>query len=282
VKCNHQLKNDKLFNLSTIETLEHLEVRYSGELTDDIWDHIANMPKFCIWHFDLHYCEITDADLEQIATNLKCQVQSLDLSNVTDTGLGHIGKILELRDLRFQNCDNITVASFECLVTLPKLQHLHLFNCGITDAHLVYISKMSELRDLNLAHNSDITRTGLDYLATGRLSKLQTLNLYECFDITDAGLTSICRLSELQTLNVSSFSCDITNVGLEYLSKKLLKLQELDLQSCGKLTDAGLHYLTKLPALRYLDVSVNDGITRECIEHLKAKFPRLCLEHTVG
>jgi hypothetical protein len=251
---SRELKNNELVDLSMIGTLEHLEIKLSRHTIDVVLKHITKLSN--LKHVEVKYFgKITDSEWSYIAYMPKTWIWHFDLSQC-DTDFEQMAKMLKY-----------------------QVQSLGLSDCDLTDDDCVHIGKMSELRDLDLTDNySTITRACLKPIS--KLLKLHTLRLYECFSITDADLEIICLLLELQCLELSSFDCEITDVGAKYMSGKLLKLQSLDLQSCFSLTDAGLTYLAELPALRYLDVSVNCIITPECIEHIKAKFPRLGLEHT--
>jgi hypothetical protein len=82
-------------------------------------------------------------------------------------------------------------------------------------------------------------------------SKITALDLAENRKVTDDGLECLKKLPQLVYLNLSS--CDITNIGLEYLLT-MQQLRILNLSYCHRLTDLGLRTLKGLPHLAYLDL----------------------------
>jgi len=92
-------------------------------------------------------------------------------------------------------------------------------------------------------------------------SKFQlSLNLYMSKKIKDK---SFENLGNLHTLDVSY--CNITDKGLEYLSK--IQLNTLILSCCKKITDEGIKHLNK-DKLHTLDITGCRKITDEGIKHL--------------
>ncbi len=123
-----------------------------------------------------------------------------------------------------------------------------------------------KLQTLDLRNCYNITDSGLESLKT--LTSLQTLDLFNCKKITDSGLEHLKALTSLQTLNL--LNCGkITDKGLEHL-KTLTSLQSLNLEDCYKITDRGLEHLKALTSLQSLDLFNCEKITDNGLEHLKA------------
>lgn len=83
------------------------------------------------------------------------------------------------------------------------------------------------------------------------LQQLVMLNLSENRNISDNGLRSLHRLTNLQILNLSSVG--LTNAGMAHLSV-LSRLENLDLSFCNRITDPGLKALRSLPNLTTLNL----------------------------
>jgi hypothetical protein len=95
--------------------------------------------------------------------------------------------------------------------------------------------------------------------------------------VTDAGLVSLKRLTQLQTLDV--FDGDVTDDGLKHLTG-LSHLQTLNL-SRTQVTDAGLKDLKALTQLQTLDLS-DTQVTNAGLEDIKglSQLQTLYLEGT--
>ena len=71
-----------------------------------------------------------------------------------------------------------------------------------------------------------------------RVSKLTTLVLFQCDNVTDAGLIEIGRgCSNLQSLDLT-YCKNITDATLIEIGKGCPKLQSLDLSGCYRINDA--------------------------------------------
>ena len=129
----------------------------------------------------------------------------------------------------------------------PNLEHLDLNGCNITDAGLALLPHFTKLHTLDLSGCKNITNAGLAHLQ--KFTNLEHLDLNGC-NITDAGLRYLQDLP-LETL-VLSFCSNITDAGIAHL--QVLPLQNLDLSYCRNITDEGLRYLLELH-LRKLNLS---------------------------
>jgi hypothetical protein len=87
-------------------------------------------------------------------------------------------------------------------------------------------------------------------IATSGLKAPRLLSVYECPELTDAGLAYIGRLSALEELDF--LGCPwLTDAGLAQLTG-LTALRKLCISGCKRLTDAGLAHIGRLGALRRL------------------------------
>ena len=92
--------------------------------------------------------------------------------------------------------------------------------------------------------------TDADLIHISNLTNLTSLDLRYCANITDAGLIHLSNLTNLTSLNL--YRCDkITDAGLVHLSN-LTNLTSLNLRYCANITDAGLIHLSNLTKLKEL------------------------------
>ncbi len=142
-------------------------------------------------------------------------------------------------------------------------ESLDLINSNITDTGLKKLSQnLTHLTSLNLKNCQQITDQGLTHLKN--LTSLQSLNLSGCKKITDQGFAHLKNLNSLQSLDLRHTK--LTDQGLAHL-KNLNSLQSLDLCSCD-ITDQGLAHLKDLTSLQSLNLSFCD-ITDQGLAHLK-------------
>jgi len=102
---------------------------------------------------------------------------------------------------------------------------------------------------------------------------LQSLNLRNCNQITDAGLNALRRLPLLRSVNLRNCT-KITDAGIEILSA-LPKIEDVDLSFMDQITDAGLGHLTKATTLRRLILNWCHLITAVGLLQLRQACPHL-------
>ncbi|KAL4194137.1 hypothetical protein AMTRI_Chr05g67190 [Amborella trichopoda] len=175
---------------------------------------------------------ITDLDLEFIAKtcpNLEVLMliegkhkvfessEELVLDAISDDGLCAMAtgcRRLRKVYLRRRNC--IGKRGVTALIKSSfNLTHLDLSCCGkITDEALEAIAASTSLQDLNLHGCFLITDTGLASLATGSSTRtLKRLDLSECDQISDFGVSLLRQLTNLEELSLSECGPKLTDTG---------------------------------------------------------------------
>ena len=90
----------------------------------------------------------------------------------------------------------------------PMLQMINLAYCTkVTDDALISLSKCSMLNTLEIRGCPQVSSAGLSAIAVG-CRKIAKLDIKKCYDINDAGMLSLARLSQnlCQVLiNISQF-----------------------------------------------------------------------------
>lgn len=125
-------------------------------------------------------------------------------------------------------------------------------------------NKGANIRQLDLSGCHLITDAGLTQLSS--MSEMQSLNLCECRQITDTGLSHLAGLTAMQSLNFFG-SNQITNAGLGQLVN-MTKMLALNLGHCGQITDPGLGHLSAMTKMRSLDLFGCSKITDTGLSHL--------------
>ena len=249
------MTNAGLAHLSKLLSLRYLFL--SGKnFTDAGMVHLKNIPSLRILHAG-HLPHLTDAALVHLS-----QVPNLEnlclhwATDITDDGIANLCKLQSLKMLDIGQ-SKVTDKGLAHLSRIKSLEYLHLPGKGITDDGLAYIGQLENLRNLSVGRphyidpnmNKDFyTDKGVAELA--KCKKLEELGIGS-IGITDAGLESIAKLTDLKRLSI--FGCDyITDKGLAKLTA-LKSLKYLSI-NCGDITIGGLSVFEKLPNLVKLNL----------------------------
>ncbi|MDP7034394.1 MAG: hypothetical protein QF752_07860 [Planctomycetota bacterium] len=161
-------------------------------------------------------------------------------------------------------------ASFTHLKDLNKLSSLTLKNCGITGVALDYVFPSAseeplfpELRELNVSDNPEMT-------SLGNLGAISGLKAVKYLNIKggDLALKSLGGCSWVTAIHAKNWS--ITNEGLAFLASST-SLRTLSLADQQGVTNDGLHHLSGLTDLIYLDLS-STGISRSSTRNDEATY----------
>jgi hypothetical protein len=137
----------------------------------------------------------------------------------------------------------ITNEGVAILMHIPSLKHLSLPSSKIDNGVAVYLSQMQGLQSLR---SYDITDAGLIHI--GKLTNLRHLRLG--MGISDEGVIHLSKLRNLEFLSLPG--AKITKTGLVHLANLPL-LQRLDLVGCP-LTDDDVPYLCAMTSLQRLNI----------------------------
>jgi len=238
-----------------------------------------------IQHVEFGMCNggqwiVTDADLEKLKA--LPQVTSVDLSGcsaITRRGLEYLSLYPEqIRNLILDDCPKITDTFFDDIVHFSHLEHLEVRGCfWITDNGIKALVAVKGLRYLDISVNATESLmtsgtssgrpniTDVSMLTIAKLSKLETLVMEGCFDVSDKGLVRLVPLRKLTCLNLSGTG--LTNNGLMVL-KYLPTLHTLIIADCRLSEKETVQQLSAVRTLTYLDVSRVPCVTDELIQGL--------------
>ena len=228
--------DDDLRYLRDIENLRH--VAYTSErLTDGALAHATALPK--LLQLDLDGKWFTDESLMQLEKCDTVEILTLNLGRCTDAGIGHLGGLIQLKELSICDMD-IDGSCFSKLGRLKKLEDLSLGGTKAADENMRLLARYSKLRVLSLRRTN----------------------------VTDRGLIPLRELHALEKLDLESTK--ITDEGLKFLATALPWLRALDL-SKTRVTEDGMVYLEKflnLADLKIIDTSVT---TSAAAKHIRSR-----------
>ena len=150
-------------------------------------------------------------------------------------------ELVQLNSSSFFDVAQVDQAGLSQLQKLKKLERLNLDNYNFSDAGVASLSNITTLKSLDIGCDEQVKERGLKYR-------------YKCSDVTDAGITSLAKLRDLQALYLSRL--EINGSGFKALTG-LQNLQTLWLRDT-LLDDQGLQHICKLHGLQKLDLSRTD------------------------
>ncbi|XVF55013.1 hypothetical protein PTKIN_Ptkin06aG0002200 [Pterospermum kingtungense] len=210
-----------------------------------IYDGLKTIGNWCVSlrELSLSKCSgVTDEGLSSVVTKHK-DLRKLDITccrKITDVSIAHITNSCKfMTSLRMESC---ALVSREAFILIGKLCHsleeLDLTDNEIDDEGLKYISRCSKLSTLKLGICLNITDVGLIHISRG-CSKLVELDLYRSAEITDWGILAIAQgCPGLEMINIA-YCNDITDRSLLSLSK-CTQLKTLESRGCSLITSLGL------------------------------------------
>jgi eukaryotic-like serine/threonine-protein kinase len=154
--------------------------------------------------------------------------------------------------------------NLEILRNLKGITQLLLINANLQDSDLENLKDLKTVTQLGLGHESDVgslTNEGLIHLKD--LTKIQVLVLVNQKKITEEGLKSLLKMTELKNLDLNNTS--VGNEGIRTL-QQLPNLEILGLRN-SKMTDEGFAEMKTLKRLWVLHIG-RTKITDTGLKHL--------------
>ena len=185
-------------------------------------------------------------------------------AHVTDTGLSPLARLTGLHSLSLFDCPALTDSGLANLRGLSELDELNIGGASFSDAGIEQLRSLRNLRTLTLW---SVPLSDRSARTIGDLSTLRVLMLMPAGKITDQGLAALCKLRDLENLQISE--SEITDAGLPSLLR-LRQLQFLELSN-SKITDAGVASLGRLGGLKSL--TIGPGMTKAGATALKLALP---------
>jgi len=208
----------------------------------------------------------TDAGLASVGDLKRLRELHLSSSLITDDGLVFLGKLTELRTLSLYCGESVTDAGLSQLQYLYNLENL-VISCPLMTAEgLSYLTHLKLLKRLNLSMHQGLTGSGIapiKYLRQLVELKINDQNREKFLD--DTGMASIGQLVNLRKLELLNVH-NITDAGLSQL-QYLYQLEDLTIRG-NAITGEGLATLGRLQSLRRL-VLASQGLTVPGFSHIR-------------
>lgn len=178
-------------------------------------------------------------------------------TRVSEEGLEQLKLLKQIVGLNFELCSHLSDGALSRLRSLDQLRVLVLTGTNIRADGLRQLAAIKNLVALDLEVCDAIGDAACEALA--EMQQLRVLIVkktgFERERISDAGLEHLCRLPNLEVLNL--YGNKLTDTGLTHL-QRLKRLRELNL-SLLSITDQGLVHLESLTNLQQLELLYSEG-----------------------
>jgi Leucine-rich repeat (LRR) protein len=265
---NTRIGDEGLKHLRGLKMLKKLNLRKNpatNEITDAGIAYLKDLNS--LEELTLPYTGLTDAALSELVGLNSLKKLEAYGEGITDKGLAELAKMKPLEKLALRS-DNITDNGMITLSSFSGLKSLELNDCNITDAGLMNLARLKRLERLNITE-IQLTGDGLAFLK--ELPSLTELNLlFVSFGVK--GVTHLKCLTALEKLWIAYPDINIGDRELEIFSS-LKSLRELDVRLRPEsitetFTDQGFSHLSKLTALKRLQLSGNKMLTDNGLKSL--------------
>jgi uncharacterized protein (TIGR02996 family) len=306
----HREGNEEVFSAGALEEwFERRRRRWRGLSPEEqrrdalyLFDHVSGPRQRegdQVKRVSLRQCTLRDADLEFFTAVPEVEEIELYQTPVTGSGLHHLAGLKHLRILKLQECDHLNDLSG--LAGLTGLQQFHVERySSLTDEATAPLETLTGLRSLSLA-GEQLTEATLQRLA--RLPRLESLELFNCAEISGAGLAALTGLKQFRSLGFFG-SARITGAGFAVLANcrrlEVLRavhgfqpaLTEEALRQLGRLSNlkavdlgsyamsnsppyAALRHLQGLKDLQWLALPGDSTLPPDTADELVARFPTI-------
>lgn len=156
-----------------------------------------------------------------------------------------LASLPNLRSLRMDQCP-ITDATIAAVARFSKIDDVGIDRCPITDESMKSLSQVAAIKRIRVPR-TELTDQGLSYLKDA--IQLELLDLAECHQISDTGLTHLKGLTKLRNLTLSGPR--ITDAGMWHLAG-LTNMVAISFQNCA-VTDQSFGALSGMTKLKEFD-----------------------------
>ncbi|VVC91974.1 unnamed protein product [Leptidea sinapis] len=308
--------------LKSLSEIEHLKLQYLQVYSCDQLTNsgILSLTKLqtTLSELDIGLCtRVTDQSLVYICNNL-INLESLNIQRcraVTDLGIAELNKLSKLKVLNISQCELITKDGIEkglCTEQNNILEELDVNSLNLDQTGLIMISeRLPNLRLLDISYCFNAVTDSSIQVVFKNLVLLHTLKLSHCDKVSDAGLTGMGKIEEVNEHDgpiMSNYDDSIANNKIYlgsraeeeivrdakrkhdvmkmcekltmdsytgYSLARIKGLRELDISGCNRITDVSLTYAFSFKELDKLNLSRCQQITHEGIKHLVKNCPSI-------
>ncbi|XP_033331446.2 uncharacterized protein LOC117223330 isoform X1 [Megalopta genalis] len=279
--CSHQRANDNLEENVELGNVNH---RSTGE----DYDAEKTVQKKSMQIFSANALHLHEESIECISKsfpNLRVLELSYCFSGVTDKTIQMIFKeLVHLQTLKISHCDKVSDAGLTGMgagshervenvqvVYKPEFPGARLRISLRSRAEEEIVRDADRKREVmklceNVSRPLDMNKS---VFSLNRLKRLRELDLSGCNKITDVSLKHAFAFPELKILNLSQCQ-QVTQIGLDYLSKNNPAIEDLNLNACHNISDVGILYLAqRLHRLKRLLIQACSQLTDHTLDSIK-------------
>lgn len=277
-----QASDGTLLPFQTCKRIERLTLTNCSKLTDTSVARLINGNRSLAALDITGIHSMTDATMAMVAQNC-FRLQGLNITNCKHISNEILEKVAEqcryLKRLKFNGCDQITDRAVIAFArNCRQLLEIDLADCRRLDDDAVtaLLSEGTQLRELRLARCSRITDNAFLNLPYGAFYEgLRILDLTDCFELQDAGISRIIEAAPRLRNLVLAKCRQLTDRAISSITKLGKNLHYIHLGHCARITDAGVLQLVRLcNRIRYIDLACCTNLTDASITQL-ATLPKL-------
>ena len=209
---------------------------------------LTRLPNLGKVSFDAH-----DDAMPYFAAMPRLRFLGVQDTDATDDGWVALARSRTIEGIWGRRCHGLRGRGFRALATMAALRNLAVSCLNVDDASLASLPTFPSLRELM---PMDVPDAG--YRHIGRCENLDTLTLMYCRDTGDEATGHIAGLARLRKYFASYTR--ITDRTPQLLAG-MDSLEEVELDSCPGLSDAGIVALARLPRLVRLSLGGMPGVT---------------------
>ncbi len=252
-----------LTNLRDLEYLSHLSLDET-HITAKGLKQLSGLPM--LTELSVSKTQIGNEGLEALCRFHLNTLQYWE-NKIDEKSFGILSKFKSLERLNIGNCKMEGVSGLAKLAALPQLHALNLENDGmINDAAMPYLCKIKTLEELELAGTS-VTLEGIKQLR--KLPHLKYIK-FKGAPITQEWIPVLAKFPSLILLSLNESQIDDATLAL--MPKLMPKLENLDLEKCKNVTDAGLLSIRKIKSLFWVKVS-GTQVTEQAVKDYRLHPP---------
>ncbi|QDU82902.1 Leucine Rich repeats (2 copies) [Polystyrenella longa] len=279
-------------HLTEINTLEKLYLPSQG-IGEEVLELITALPHLKqFWGGVDQKTPLSDDAMKNLPKLTQLEELHLNTKGITETGLGYIGSLSNLKVLHLPTIINESNNSLKLISSLHRLEKLSgPKETVMTSAALNSLNELSELRllqvnefqppavddpPLDLSNLSKLDFLMLpsvrdkDLVWLKNCKKLTRLQIVPQTSISDIGMAHLADLPSLQILTVGGPR--LSDASLQYLQgKPALSIINL----IGDFTDEGIQSLSQLRNLWSIEIQTPHSINTKVQKHLAQSLPHL-------
>ena len=243
-------------HLSGLRGLKELELTFA-DISGEGLKYIKGLTSLKL--LTVQSSNLCNEDLAYLSELRSLETLTLMARKADDAGLQHLTNLKSLKELFIS--PNFQGPGLVYLSQLPKLSSLILFGSKEVRNDLIHLKHIQSLRKLEIYYEyRPITNAELTDIS--QIQQLEELNIKGQPKVSENVLTCLETMPALKRFDIDGF--EITDARL----KRLKKLKNLDALKSVRVGDEGLACLTTFAGLKSLSCGLRDGVTEAGVSKL--------------